>query len=1728
MPSSPIVIDDDSPPPSSSRSIAQSAVPQTPPPKKPLAGRSLFFVAPPVLNSARKRQYQPLNKFLDKDEPETRVNEVIGEFQDGPTLYYFARYDGGIAHKFLADTFAEKHPKLLEKYERQKAESTLAKFDPSGTYVHPLSRVKVKIRISSDQRSRASRSEAGDSDEVVPDSQDEDSETDDDEDESDEYGTRRRAQPKRTARNKVKSLPFSPKKTRSRKVITVHGSDSEGSYSELGSDDNSPQLKRRSTRSRKMTEIQLESDRDYLDELSDAQSEAQSSDAPGRTIKVHRSRKKTAVRRKSVMPAYGHIRDIKTIGEDPYSDDEENEVLRRHRPHCEKCHQGRADQLLQTFRKTSKKKGKKRKRADEEDDFEWSDEEEKLTTLGGWLQCLKCPVSAHWGCLASTQQDEVLRAIRARDHEALIRQAPEESDIPLPRKRPGLELEETTEFLCGACMRGGICLGCTETALEMDPSKIVEQKRAKNTDSDVIMQENSEPQVDRSIARELLFRCFTCKRLCHYQHLPKPLGFEEDTVAEVAEYYQNSKNWLCADCSSFKYGLDKIIAWRPYPANAVEAAGRKGESAANYKSQLPREYLVKWTGRSYRRLDWVPHMWLLSTHPGKLKHFVAGGTKVELLEEPLKDEENVMEVDEASTLPSFEKNVESTANFDKPEITLVSPAAAMPDAERRIPLHWKTVHRVLDVNLWRIPVKKGKPSASTKRKQQKVLLPSEDDEEDEEEALQKKYVFDHGEQPAADYTKTVDEWEKDQGVLQKEDVKHVVWVFIKWDELGYEEATWDAPPRPGEQGYENFKQAFEKFIESRSVLLPIRDQQYWKTFDNRTKDGYRKQHILKDAADLKLGQQKNLKLMPFQVDGFNWLCNNWWNHQHCILADEMGLGKTVQIVSFLGNIKKLVRATPALVVVPNSTITNWVREFERWAPDLRVVPFYGEKNARDVIKRFELFHENVPRGHLKTKFNVLITTYEAFTNTKDTGPVFKSQPRWEVLVVDEGQRLKSDSSLLFRKLNELKTNHRIIMTGTPLNNNIRELFNLMNFLDPSEWQDLEALEKQHEELTEELVKDLHNRLRPYFLRRIKSEVLELPPKNEVIVPVSMAPVQKEVYRSILTNNLEVLKGLTQPSSKQNAPAKTRINNVLMQLRKCLQHPYLYAQDLEPRDLSPQETHGKLIDASAKLRFLKILLPKLKQRGHRILLFSQFVIALNVVEDFLVGEGYKFLRLDGSTKGSVRQKSMDDFNKPNSDFFIFLLTTRAGGVGINLFTADTVIIFDPDFNPHQDLQAIARAYRYGQKKTCMVFKLIVKDSAEERIMQVGKKKLVLDHLIVQKMDDDEENGGEDVKSILTYGAQALFESEQTQAERDINYSEQDIEKLIDKTQSEAVPEGPETTGGGLSFSFAKIWAADKDNLEEVIEEDQADSWAQALQKLNEAKDLEQQRQLAESGRGAKRKAATLANTRMIGDQEKSNSNKKRAKSHSSLGSDYHISEHSDIEMDSESGTASDIEDFNGGSDKAKQKKPLTQRPNGVPGISRDCGLCGQQHGHGQCIMIEKSENLAEYREMLILHAHDEPWEERRAAVEAIDEILMARGHINLIGGQPLRLLPVPVPGPVPPAQKKKKPRPSSKPSAAKDYTLALLNGEQPKANNPVQIMPSSPCILCHKNEPHHYKDCSVVRAGSKSISTAIQHLESRKDTSLHYAINSLRTLLAKAKAREIANQGTGTAGPSRAG
>ncbi|EAU92718.2 SHREC complex subunit Mit1 [Coprinopsis cinerea okayama7 len=1568
--------------------------------REPIQSKPIVLV--PSLSPSTKEKYKPREETNLEMEMDIDLDEVIGEYREGNSLYYFARFQEGIAHKYLSTAFVKRHPDLVEAYsefsnywafninecppvtEKAKEEGKYADFDPSAHYVHPMSRVKMKLNISRDKATvsiSSARSVRSDDASVlyISDSEEERTTGSGAESYVGTPGPARRST--RQSTMKQGKLPFSPRKTRSQKVIAVD-SDSD--------DDSSRPSRRRSARQKATVKVNLDSDYEEDEEGDDYSEYSYAKPSKGKKVAA-----------KVPIPSYGHIRKVQDLKYDPYPDDEDNIALRAHRNICEKCHLRPAHILLRNLNK-SKGKGKKRKRSPE-DDFEMSDSE-RFNNLGGWVQCLKCPVAVHWQCLAGTQQGEILKAARSKDKADWVAKGAEGN----PPRRSGLDTEEATEFVCASCNRGGPCMGCLETVQHV--SSVPEAQPDENGDVEM-----TDPSKDKlELARILLFRCFTCKRLAHYEHLQTPPSLDPDaSVSEVATYYQN-KNWLCADCVSFRYPLDKILAWRPYPPNAAQPEN------PNIKDQLPREYLVKWAERSYRRLSWVPHMWLLSTNQQKLKHFLAGGAKVNLLKEIPEGQE----VDGSGEPNEFEIGAkESRASSSHPgSVTTHGPLDALPDAEKRIPPPWTTVDRVLDLVFWDDQSgkkgKKKKGSARNSRRQQVIESESEGEDMEEDEPEEVTRIFETGELLEDTPTLTAAEWEAAYGDIAEKDIDKVVYAFIKWDDLGYDETSWDSPPRRGEPGYDAFARAFKRFLHSRTVLVPKRKPAEQDKFDNRPLNGYGK-YRLKDPAGLELGQDPSLKLMPFQVDGFNWLCDNWWNRQPCILADDMGLGKTVQVSSFLGTVATKWQAYPALVVVPNSTITNWVREFERWAPSLRVVPFYGEKKAREVIKQFELFHERVPDGYTSAKFHVLVTTYEGITGTKDWGAVFKRQPRWEVLVVDEGQRLKSDSSLLFRKLNELTSGHRVIMTGTPLNNNMRELFNLMNFLDPEEWNNLEELERQYEELDEELVKQLHNRLRPYFLRRIKSEVLQLPPKNEVIVPVSMAPLQKQVYRSILSHNLDLLKGLTQPNRASNALTKGKLNNVLMHLRKCLQHPYLYAEDIEPQGLPPDEVHHKLIDASAKLRFLKLLLPKLKARGHRVLLFSQ----------------------DGSTKGTERQKCMDEFNKPNSEYFIFLLTTRAGGVGINLFTADTVIIFDPDFNPHQDLQAIARAYRYGQKNTCLVFKLMVKDSAEERIMQIGKKKLVLDHLIVQKMDDDEDSPGENIQSILTYGAQALFDEQESAQSKDITYSEQDIEKLIEKTETEGEQtEGPKE--GGMSFSFAKVWATDRNALDEVGDEDQVDSWALTLEMINKEREKERALEQALSGRGARRKAADVAKTKMVAQDSFTNDSPvKHKKGSSVVDLDFEDNDSIASESTSHVSIRSDDEDF--AMDIDKPKKKSRRRPSAVvhlediPDVARqdllDCGLCGGKHGIKQCLMTDNSENLAEYRMMLIYHADDEPYEERYAAVRAIDELLNSRGQLRLIQGQPLHPLPKEVT--IPPTKK-----PKQAADAAKEYIKKQKAGQ----------------------------------------------------------------------------------------
>lgn len=357
------------------------------------------------------------------------------------------------------------------------------------------------------------------------------------------------------------------------------------------------------------------------------------------------------------------------------------------------------------------------------------------------------------------------------------------------------------------------------------------------------------------------------------------------------------------------------------------------------------------------------------------------------------------------------------------------------------------------------------------------------------------------------------------------------------------------------------------------------------------------------------------------------------------------------------------------------------------------------------------------------------------------------------------------------------------------------------------------MEEEYATLTKENVPRLHELLKPFFLRRTKVGVLSfLPPLAQIIIPVSMTLLQKKLYKSILAKNPELIKSIIGSKKSLKQTERANLNNILMQLRKCLCHPFVYSRDIEERSNDDVISHRNLVEASSKLQLLEIMLPKLQERGHRVLIFSQFLDMLDMVEDFLDGLGVYHQRLDGNMNSLQKQKRIDEFNAPDSQIFAFLLSTRAGGVGINLATADTVIILDPDFNPHQDIQALSRAHRIGQKKKVLVFQLITRATAEEKIMQIGKKKMALDHVLIEQMDADDD-AGLDLESILKYGTEALFNDDHTQ---DIHYDSSSVDRLLDRSQVENTDTGKDTSAES-QFSFARVWANDKGILEDAMAE-----------------------------------------------------------------------------------------------------------------------------------------------------------------------------------------------------------------------------------------------------------------------------------------------------------------------
>ncbi|XP_077446091.1 chromodomain-helicase-DNA-binding protein 4a [Stigmatopora argus] len=663
------------------------------------------------------------------------------------------------------------------------------------------------------------------------------------------------------------------------------------------------------------------------------------------------------------------------------------------------------------------------------------------------------------------------------------------------------------------------------------------------------------------------------------------------------------------------------------------------------------------------------------------------------------------------------------------------------------------------------------------------------------------------------------------------DRKNNVHYLIKWRELPYDQATWEADDMDIPE-FDTYKVQYWNHRElmmgddgkpGKKIKVKGRVKRVDRPPENPVVDPTIKFDRQPEYLDSTGGT-----LHPYQLEGLNWLRFSWAQGTDTILADEMGLGKTVQTAVFLYSLYKEGHSKgPFLVSAPLSTIINWEREFEMWAPGMYVVTYVGDKDSRAVIRENEFsFEDNAIRGGKKAsrmkkdssiKFHVLLTSYELIT----IDMAILGSIDWACLVVDEAHRLKNNQSKFFRILNNYPLQHRLLLTGTPLQNNLEELFHLLNFLTPERFSNLEGFLEEFADIAkEDQIKKLHDMLGPHMLRRLKADVFKhMPSKTELILRVELSPQQKKYYKFILTRNFEAL-------NTKGGGNQVSLLNVVMDLKKCCNHPFLFpgAAMEAPKLPNGMYDGSSLVKAAGKLMLLQKMMRKLKDGGHRVLIFSQMTKMLDLLEDFLENEGYKYERIDGSITGGMRQEAIDRFNAPGAPQFAFLLSTRAGGLGINLATADTVIIYDSDWNPHNDIQAFSRAHRIGQNKKVMIYRFVTKASVEERITQVAKKKMMLTHLVVRPGLGSKTGSmsKQELDDILKFGTEELFkdECEGENKEEDssvIHYDDKAIDRLLDRDLHATDDTELQSMNEYLSsFKVAQYVVKDEDEEEEEVQ------------------------------------------------------------------------------------------------------------------------------------------------------------------------------------------------------------------------------------------------------------------------------------------------------------------------
>ncbi|XP_055724636.1 chromodomain-helicase-DNA-binding protein 5-like isoform X4 [Salvelinus fontinalis] len=731
--------------------------------------------------------------------------------------------------------------------------------------------------------------------------------------------------------------------------------------------------------------------------------------------------------------------------------------------------------------------------------------------------------------------------------------------------------------------------------------------------------------------------------------------------------------------------------------------------------------------------------------------------------------------------------------------------------------------------------------------------------------------------------------------------------MIKWRDLPYDQCTWEVDDFDVPE-YHNAKHSYwdhrEQMIGDDQRPLVVRKGKKGKEEEKR-----REREIPPNAPiidpTIKFEHQPwyinatGGTLHPYQLEGLNWLRFSWAQGTDTILADEMGLGKTVQTIVFLYSLYKEGHSKgPYLVSAPLSTIINWEREFEMWAPDFYVVTYTGDKESRAVIRENEFtFEDSAVKTGRKVfrmkkdtaiKFHVLLTSYELITIDQ----TILGSINWACLVVDEAHRLKNNQSKFFRILNGYKIYYKLLLTGTPLQNNLEELFHLLNFLTPERFNNLDGFLEEFADISkEDQIKKLHDLLGPHMLRRLKADVFKnMPSKTELIVRVELSPMQKKYYKFILTRNFEAL-------NSKGGGNQVSLLNIMMDLKKCCNHPYLFPVAAVEAPVLPNGSYdgNQLVKSSGKLTLLQKMLRKLKDEGHRVLIFSQMTKMLDLLEDFLEYEGYKYERIDGGITGGLRQEAIDRFNAPGAQQFCFLLSTRAGGLGINLATADTVIIYDSDWNPHNDIQAFSRAHRIGQNKKVMIYRFVTRASVEERITQVAKRKMMLTHLVVRPGLGSKTGSmsKQELDDILKFGTEELFKDEMEAAARAmgshqklcknngdikdgdegsvIHYDDNAISKLLDRSQNATEDTEIQNMNEYLSsFKVAQYVVKDEDAEEEpqreIIKQEEnvdPDYWEKLLRHHYE----QQQEDLARNlGKGKRIRKQVNYNDTSQEDQE----------------------------------------------------------------------------------------------------------------------------------------------------------------------------------------------------------------------------------------------------------------------